>query len=207
MDSSSKYWEDYYSKHPVPTNCSPFADFVTPFLKQGKRLIELGCGNARDSKHFAKQGTNVLAIDQCEKEIGFLAEKFEDLENLKFEAGDMTNLTGFEKSDYLYSRFTIHAIDKSGEERLIKWASSNLKTNGLFFIEVRSVKDELFGQGKALADNAFFSDHYRRFIVLEELINRLSENGIEVIYSLESKGLAPYKTKDPVVIRIIGQKK
>ena len=119
----------------------------------------------------------------------------------------MTNLTGFEKSDYLYSRFTIHAIDKSGEERLIKWASSNLKTNGLFFIEVRSVKDELFGQGKALADNAFFSDHYRRFIVLEELINRLSENGIEVIYSLESKGLAPDKTKDPVVIRIIGQKK
>ncbi len=207
MNSSSNYWENYYSKHPEPSNCSPFANFVTPFLQKGKRLIELGCGNARDSKHFAQYGTNVLAIDQCKKEIAFLSEKFKDIKNLKFTAADMTNLTELEKSDYLYSRFTIHAIDRSGEERLIKWAASNLKANGLFFVEVRSVKDELFGQGEALGDNAFFTDHYRRFIVLKELINQFSKNGLEVIYSLESKGLAPYKTQDPVVIRIIAQKK
>lgn len=207
MNSSSSYWENYYSKHREPSNCSPFAEFVNPFLKEGKRLIEFGCGNARDSKHFAQQGVNVLAIDQCEKEIAYLDEKFEETHNLNFLAADMTNLPEMERSDFLYSRFTIHAINKQGEERLIKWASKNLKTNGLFFVEVRSVKDELFGVGKALADNAFFSDHYRRFIVLEELNNRFSKNGFEVLYSLESKGLAPYKTEDPIVIRIIAQKK
>jgi cyclopropane fatty-acyl-phospholipid synthase-like methyltransferase len=207
MNSSSSYWENYYSKHREPSNCSPFAEFVTPFLKDGKRLIEFGCGNARDSKHFAQQGVNVLAIDQCEKEIAYLTEKFEETKNLNFLAADMTNLSELEKSDFLYSRFTIHAINKQGEEKLIKWASNNLKTDGLFFVEVRSVKDELFGVGKALPDNAFFSDHYRRFIVLKELNNRFSENGFEILYSLESKGLAPYKTEDPVVIRIIVQKK
>ena len=155
MNSSSSYWENYYSKHREPSNCSPFAEFVTPFLKDGKRLIEFGCGNARDSKHFAQQGVNVLAIDQCEKEIAYLTEKFEETKNLNFLAADMTNLSELEKSDFLYSRFTIHAINKQGEEKLIKWASNNLKTDGLFFVEVRSVKDELFGVGKALPDNAF----------------------------------------------------
>lgn len=207
MNSSSSYWENYYSKHREPSNCSPFAEFVTPFLKSGNRLIEFGCGNARDSKHFAQQGVSVLAIDQCENEIVYLSEKFKETENLNFLAEDMTNLSELEKSDFLYSRFTIHAIDKKGEEKLIKWASNNLKSNGLFFVEVRSVKDELYGVGEALADNAFFSDHYRRFIVLEELNNRFSDNGFEVLYSLESKGLAPYKTEDPVVIRMIVQKK
>ena len=119
----------------------------------------------------------------------------------------MTNLPDLENSDFLYSRFTIHAIDRKGEEKLVKWAASNLKANGLFFVEVRSVKDELYGIGEALGDNAYFTDHYRRFIILEELHQQFTSNGLDIIYSIESKGLAPYKTQDPVVIRLIAQKK
>ncbi|MDG1435955.1 MAG: class I SAM-dependent methyltransferase [Saprospiraceae bacterium] len=207
MNSSSSYWENYYSKHREPADCSPFAEFITPFLKKGKRLIEFGCGNGRDSKHFAKQGINVLALDQCKKEIAFLSDKFKSTKNLIFLAEDMTNLPDLENSDFLYSRFTIHAIDRKGEEKLVKWAASNLKANGLFFVEVRSVKDELYGIGEALGDNAYFTDHYRRFIILEELHQQFTSNGLDIIYSIESKGLAPYKTQDPVVIRLIAQKK
>jgi tellurite methyltransferase len=207
MNSSSSYWENYYSKHREPADCSPFAEFITPFLKKGKRLIEFGCGNGRDRKHFAKQGINVLALDQCKKEIAFLSDKFKSTKNLIFLAEDMTNLPDLENSDFLYSRFTIHAIDRKGEEKLVKWAASNLKANGLFFVEVRSVKDELYGIGEALGDNAYFTDHYRRFIILEELHQQFTSNGLDIIYSIESKGLAPYKTQDPVVIRLIAQKK
>ena len=207
MNSSSSYWENYYSKHREPADCSPFAEFITPFLKKGKRLIEFGCGNGRDSKHFAKQGINVLALDQCKKEIAFLSDKFKSTKNLIFLAEDMTNLPDLENSDFLYSRFTINAIDRKGEEKLVKWAASNLKANGLFFVEVRSVKDELYGIGEALGDNAYFTDHYRRFIILEELHQQFTSNGLDIIYSIESKGLAPYKTQDPVVIRLIAQKK
>ena len=45
-----------------------------------------------------------------------------------------------------------------------------LKPGGKFFIEVRSVHDPLYGKGEALERNAFFYDnHYRRFLVLDEL--------------------------------------
>ena len=50
------------------------------------------------------------------------------------------------------------------------------------------------------------TDHYRRFIVMEEMIKNGIDSGLSVVYSLQSKGLAPYKTKDPEVIRLIFQK-
>lgn len=205
--NSSTFWENYYASHREPAKCSFFAKFVRPFLQKNKRMLEFGCGNARDSIYFAEQGIDILAIDQCSNELDFLTERFSDLASLNFQAADMTRLPTMEAFDYLYSRFTIHAIDKKGEERLITWAAKNIKQNGLFFIEVRSVKDDLFGKGEPLADNAFFTDHYRRFIIIEELETLLVNKGFRILYSLESNGLAQYRDRDPIVIRIIAQKR
>lgn len=206
MKSSNEYWESYYAKNREPAKPSLFAKFVSGFIEEGKSMLEFGCGNAKDSHYFASLGVNILAIDQCEKEVAYLNEKFSEVPNIRFLADDMTGLPELESQDYLYSRFTIHAIDQEGESRLIKWAYKNLKKDGLFFIEVRSVKDSLFGQGEALADNAFFTDHYRRFIVFEEFKARLKSAGFSILYSKEDTGFAPYKGEDPIVIRVILQK-
>ena len=55
-------------------------------------------------------------------------------------------------------------------------------------------------------ENAWFTDHYRRFINLEELINELEEIGFKILFQIESKGLAPYKDEDPVIIRAVCKK-
>ena len=44
------------------------------------------------------------------------------------------------------------------------------------------------------------------FGATEPFAQRLEEAGFKILYKLQSKGLAPYKTEDPVVIRIIAQK-
>lgn len=206
MLESKLYWEQYYLNHKMPSEPSPFAKFVSPFLGKGKRLIELGCGNGRDSIFFVKEGISVTSIDQCEKEIAYLNEKFSDINDIKFLASDMTNMKNDISSDYFYSRFTIHSIDSEGENKLLDYVSRNINPNGLFFIEVRSVNDELFGKGKKLGKNTYYTDHPRRFIELTELRTNLTKFGFEIIYQLESKGLAPYKEEDPTVIRVIAQK-
>ena len=206
METSYDYWEKYYATHREPTPCSNFAKFVLPFLKPDHLLLELGCGNGKDSIHFARNGVNVLAVDQCTKEMHFLSEKFAELPNIDFTSGDMTALEGVPNPDYVYSRFTLHAIDLEGEKKVLSWVSKNLNPKGLFLIEVRSVNDELYGQGTPMPDNAYFTDHYRRFEVLDELEQRIKDTGLEVIYKLESKGLAPYNDKDPSIIRIIAMK-
>ena len=62
------------------------------------------------------------------------------------------------------------------------------------------------GVGEALTDNSFVTDHYRRFVEFDSFISRLEGAGFKVLYKLQSKGLAVYKTEDPIVIRVIGQR-
>ena len=82
-----------------------------------------------------------------------------------------------------------------------------LKQGGKFFIEVRSVNDPLYGKGKAVERNAFFYDnHYRRFIVRDELVGSLEKRGFRVEYAKEQTGFAPYGNDDPPVIRIVAVK-
>ena len=37
-------------------------------------------------------------------------------------------------------------------------------------------------------------------------VNSLTEAGFDILYKVQSKGLAQYKSEDPMVIRIIAQK-
>lgn len=205
MDTYLNYWEEYYKNHQDPGDESPFARFIVPFLKNGGSLYELGCGNGRDSLFFEKFGVNIVAFDQCENEINYLNDKYKS-EKLSFEDGDFTTLGKKAPSDSIYSRFTLHSVNEEQEIQTLKWAFDTLKDNGLFFIEIRSVHDELFGQGEALDGNSFVTDHYRRFVKFEDFVGRIEAVGFNVMYKLQSKGLAVYKTEDPMVIRVIAQK-
>lgn len=203
---SKTYWEAYYDTHRNPAKPSFFAEFVAPFLQKNQQLIEIGCGNGRDSVFFAEQGISVKAIDQCTNEIDYLNATFSTNEHILFVEGDMENLPQYNQIDCIYSRFSIHAINHEAETKVLKWALASLKPGGLFFIEARSVKDDLYGQGTEVGKNEFITDHYRRFIDRDEFIEKVSSLGFTVLYNLESKGLAPYKHEDPVVLRIILQK-
>ena len=73
---------------------------------------------------------------------------------------------------------------------------------------VRGVHDPLYGRGQPKEKNAFFyNNHYRRFIVMEELTASLQEAGFRVEYAQERTGFAPYGNDDPPVIRIVAIRK
>ncbi|MBQ6002802.1 MAG: hypothetical protein IJL18_08130, partial [Synergistaceae bacterium] len=72
-----------------------------------------------------------------------------------------------------------------------------------FFIEARTVSDDLYGSGESAGDNAFIHDgHYRRFIEPEELAGIMSGMGYEIIFLQESKGFSKTKSSDPVLMRL-----
>ena len=131
------------------------------------------------------------------------------VENARFVCGDFiaSDVHQPDSYDNAYSRFTIHAINQKQETMLLKTMFRALKPGGKFFIEVRSVNDPLYGKGKAVERNAFFYDnHYRRFIVRDELAHRLENCGFRVEYVKEQTGFAPYGNDDPPVIRIAAAK-
>lgn len=204
---NTAYWNQYYHNRICSTAPSPFAQYVATLVEPGKTLVDLGCGNGRDALFFAKQGIQVVGIDLSHSAIDQLNQQ--PVRNARFLCSDFIASDTYqsESYDYAYSRFTIHAINQKQEAMLLQAMFRALKQGGKFFIEVRSVNDPLYGKGKAVERNAFFYDnHYRRFIVRDELVGSLEKRGFRVEYAREQTGFAPYGNDDPPVIRIVAVK-
>lgn len=203
--NDKSYWKEYYRKNPNPVDPSTFAKFIIGFMEPEKKLIELGCGNGRDSVYFAQQKINVTAIDQVEEEMDYLNKKH-SLYNLNFKADDFTNLDTDKKYDYIYSRFTLHSVNEEAEKRVFNWITKQLNDEGLFFLEVRSINDPMFQKGEKISESENVTTHYRRYLDFDETIEKLENRGLKILYKLESQGLAKYKDDDPTLIRIVAQK-
>lgn len=206
-----EYWDSYYKTHNVPGKPSPFAIYVGKEYcansNKKKTLIELGCGDGRDSVYFEKLGLNVTAIEQCPSAINNLNGNYAN-GSIRFIEDDFTafNTKFEEKFDYAYSRFTLHAVKDENEDKVLKWVFENIKEGGLFLLEVRSTKDELFGKGEKVAHNTYkYNNHNRRFVDFETIKAKISAYAT-ILESVLDKGLAVHKTEDPIIIRIVAQK-
>mgnify|MGYP002510837448 FL=1 len=204
---NSAYWNQYYKNRVCSQEPSPFAQYVATLVEPGKRMVELGCGNGRDAVFFAGRELQVTALDMSREAIAQLRSR--NIANAEFLCGDFVNSNVHQPDsyDYAYSRFTIHSINRNQEQVLLNNLFRGLRTNGKLFIEVRGVNDPLFGKGRQVERNAYFYDnHYRRFIVLDELVESLEQRGFRVEYAQERTGFAPYGNDDPPVIRIVAAK-
>lgn len=205
------YWNEVYSKMDGVEKESPFAEYAyEKHMKDSslKSLVELGCGSGRDSLYFADKDMKVTAIDISRVGINKLKEL--NKPNLRCYCDDFSSpLAIYERMyDYCYSRFTIHSINSLQETNTIKNAYHTLKDGGLFFIEVRSVNDDIYGLGEKISNNEYiYNNHYRRFIVMDELKEKLECFGFDIIHAEESCDFAPYGDERPAIIRIIAKKK
>lgn len=202
------FWNGYYQSHrPTSMSESPFAKFVINFLDgkiQGASIVDLGCGNGRDSLFFSSNGAKVIGIDASTIVVAAL-QKYQT-NSISFISGNFVNDKKiFNKSiDYFYSRFSLHAISEEDENELLKNIRYNMKSNSFLFIEVRSIHDEKFGKGTEIAKNTFLlDDHHRRFICMEELLSKMIRLGFSIRYAEESRGFAPFNDENPPVIRIV----
>lgn len=207
-----EYWNDYYKQNSKPKDASSFAEFILPKLTKNKSLIELGCGNGRDSIYFSQNDLNVIAVDQVCDEIDYLNENHKN-DNVTFICGDFTNLARNDddliknsKFDYVYSRFTFHSINEKKEDRTLNWISKVLVKGGLFLLEARSINDPMFKKGEMLSESENFTNHYRRYMDLNKFVEKLEKHCFEIVYQIEDNNLAVYKDDNPYVIRIIAKK-
>ena len=183
MEQNSKYWQNFYSKDRVTHNQSSFADECITHMTPGRRLIDIGCGNGRDSTFFSDYGLNVISVDQSFPEEMFSKKCF----YIKTDICDLQNIN----CDYIYARFFIHAITVEQQYKFFEYIRNNC-TN--FFIEARSDK------------SAFEGDHYRRFINMNDIQHQLNEFKFEYNIS-EDIDRAITKTENPYIIRIFGKNK
>jgi len=205
-----QYWDKFYKNLSDRDNifeCSTFAKFCCDnfFDKTPKTIVDLGCGNARDAKHFAKKHL-VYGIDQSiDKEI--INSNKSSLLKLIEQDFVYCEYDFCEKIDVFYSRFTIHSITGKDQKELLPKIYNLLDSEGLFCIEVRTTKDSKFGVGKHICDTTYFSDnHARRFIDSQQFLRDVLSLGFKLKYFNEQNNLSIYKNDNPVLMRIVLEK-
>ena len=212
-DTSSRdvlYWNDYYASQRAIREPSMFAKEIAQTMEKGKKLLDVGCGNGRDSEYFLREvGLHVTGIDISDKVIQILNVQYADEPNAMFVCDDFTRAENIyaQQYDYIYSRFSLHAINLKQENDFLSNAYKALKTGGRLYVEVRSVKDFIFGKGVKVGDDEYIYDgHYRRFLRKEELEQRLMDKGFTIVQSIEDINLAPFGSENPSVIRMVCEK-
>jgi bifunctional enzyme CysN/CysC len=204
----SSFWESFYSKRTGVLHPSPFAVFVSDLLGPDsleKDLLEVGCGNGRDSAFFSQTGFRVTAIDASCAAIDYCREAHDS--SISFEHRVLKAADAKSNSyDVVYSRFVLHAMTPEEAEEFFLAAADCLKPNGLLLLECRSINDPLARKGEVLSPTERIDGHYRRFIVADELVEDVRSVGFAVERLVESNGLAKFNDEDPVVIRLIARK-
>lgn len=205
-DRDTKYWNMIYGAEQLPNEPSNFAIWVADDINTNKgSMLELGCGNGRDSIYFLKRGFDVTAVDASDRAILNIQKYYEELGGV-FVCDDFVKCGALFRVmyDYIYSRFTLHAINEKQEDELLKNIKISLKQNGRLYIEARAIHDDLYGKGIQVGKNEFiYNNHYRRFIDIEELKNKLQNKGFKIIYSAEARGFSKTLEQDPVLLRVV----
>lgn len=190
MKKDLKYTLDYW-KHinkEITTKSSSFSKFCSAYLNKGDKLLDICCGNGRDSIFFIGKGLNVHAFDINSIEQKF---NFKEFDLLSKEH----NFSLEETFNHIYCRFVLHAIPEDLEDYILINSNKLLLKDGLLFIEVRSDKGKV-------PDNT----HYRRLISKDKLKQKLINLNFEILYEVESTGLSMYNKEDPVLIRFVAKK-
>lgn len=199
MVHDEDYWNKFYKNNKKLNNPSTFALYVYDkyIVHRESSLLELGCGNGRDSIFFASHGVKVTALDYSTEAINTLKDLA--LNNILFVNQDFSKLENYRNIDFIYARFTFHSIDEETERSILESIPSVLSDGGLFMLEARSKKDECL-------DKFFGTDHFRRYLDFSDTCKKIESRGFKIIEKIESQNLSPYMGENPFLLRIIAKK-
>lgn len=207
------YWDEFYQNLELSVP-SQFCVMVATECVKGPTIVELGCGNGRDSFYFAGQGHNVCAIDLSKEAVegcrdfaekngldnanfvqGSIAE-FDDLERVFIKARGLSK----NRDIVAYSRFVMHSIDDVQESAFLEAVGQLMLSGEKIYFEFRSEEDAKLEKT--------YGNHYRRFVKTDKFIEaQTDKHGFELSYERTGQGMAKYKSEDPYVSRLIFEKK
>ncbi len=129
--------EDYYKTHSSIYAIKKFADFVDFFIRNlnGRRILDVGCGPGRDTRHFSDHGFEVIGIDMAHN---FLKIASRNAPNARFIKMDMRNL-GFPNDafDGIWVAGSFYHIPKEDAKATLLEFNRVLKPGGLVHISLK----------------------------------------------------------------------
>tara|TARA_A100001015_G_scaffold162173_1_gene180261 strand:- start:1880 stop:2542 length:663 start_codon:yes stop_codon:yes gene_type:complete len=210
---TNRYWNSYYNKQ-NKQKVSNFAVFVFKKFIEKKmkekpylRLLDIGCGDGRDSFYFSKKKIKTVGIDASKNAIKNNTKKIKKKNQVSFLVKDINKHSLRKKFNLIYIRFFLHAINSKSEKKLLQLIDRISKKKTLIFFEYRSKADPIFKKGKKLNSSDHFYGHYRRMIDPKDFRNKLIKKlkYKSVFYKVSNK-FAVKGNDHPMICRNIFEK-
>ena len=123
-----KYWEIYYKKKKKLFKPSNFSKFINKkkIINKKSNILEMGCGDGRDSFYFSKTAQNIVAVDShSNNKKNNIYKINNNIKNIKFLCVNVAIKNQFkllvkEKNLILYMLVFLHAINEKSEKNLFK---------------------------------------------------------------------------------------
>ncbi|WP_340300714.1 class I SAM-dependent methyltransferase [Roseobacter sp. HKCCD5988] len=203
INESDKYWQDFYKKNSyIPTGPSAFSQYVLRDIREripnwkGCSLLDVGCGNGRDSTYFAQNELNVTAIDrniQVQNPIFQFykasAEKFD-----------------FKGFDNIYCRFVFHAMTEQAFDEFLEQLYYSAPT-AVIYGETRGTEG-VTDQDKSATNfqSSIGEKHFRMLYSRDYLENKIKRM-FNIIELKSGRNFAIHGDDNPVCHRIIFSRK
>jgi SAM-dependent methyltransferase len=203
------YWADFY-RHTSIAAGSTFQAALATRADLPNHVIDLGCGDGRDSFAFARLGRTVLGIDRSAVAVTHAMEHAtaHRVSTVRFATCDVGDVSALEpllawalrgEPALFYARFFLHSIPEQVQRTLLTTISRLARDGDQLAAEFRTLQDE--------SRPKIYGNHYRRYQDGPAFGRRLAEDyGFAVVDEHESAGLAPYRDEDPVVYRVIARR-
>lgn len=215
METNAQYWNKFYKEFEMADQSS-FAELVLGRVSRPDVILDLGCGNGRDSLYFLRvTEADVLALDASKVAIEAVALRAEktNLSNriaahqFDFESQSLGDLNAVvidhpltDKKLLIYARFLIHALTEAGEDGFWRLIEDTLaKSPGSLYLalEYRTPRDE--GLPKQTPT------HFRRYVEPCVLRRKAEKLGLSVLIDQEGSGFSVFGADDAFLSRQIFQ--
>lgn len=196
------YWNDIYSKENYfGTGQTILANLAKVLIDKYsiQRILELGCGQGRDSIFFADCGYDVTALDISENAIKSV-EKIKNehnLSNLKLIVHDVKKSFGFLNNtfDLIYSNLALQFFELTQLDKIFSNIYDIMNDDSLFLFSTKKSGDKYFNFGNKITDNAFEYKGVTRFFFDKPKIENTLKNYFSIIFLEEDKHVNPNGTK------------
>lgn len=192
---NQSYWNNFYKTLKAPSNPSSFAKYASTLLDKKQSILDVGCGNGRDTYYFEQQGYTSTGFDLINIQ-NFLGSSFIQ--------GDVEESIPY--SDVYYCRFFIHTLQENVLDRFLNNIRST-SPNCTLLIETRSTKG-ITDNNKAETNfkSPIGEKHFRMLYSMKYLYDKLDQN-FYVSYIHESNDFSIYKSESPYLIRVVATPK
>lgn len=174
MNQTIKYYDENakdFFENTKNADMTELYNFFLKYIKDGTKLLDLGCGSGRDTKYFLDKGYDVVAID-ASSEMVRLSSQLTGKRTLHMTFEDLNFENEF---DGIWACASLLHVSREKIDDVLNKIARALKDNGVLFASFKLGDKEEFRNGRFFNfyNDASFSElisNHKYFKIEETLI-------------------------------------